>query len=127
MMRNESGQSLVEFALILPILVLLIMGVFDFGRMFYTYTHLHMTTQETVRLGGLGQEDAEIVEFAKNYFHAGDGNDLIIEISPQDTVRKSGEYMTVTLTYPFEYAMPFISNVLPSPYEMTTDSTIRVE
>lgn len=31
-MRGERGQSLVEFALILPILVIVLVGVFDLGR-----------------------------------------------------------------------------------------------
>jgi len=32
---NAKGQSLVEFALILPVLLLLILGVIEFGRAFY--------------------------------------------------------------------------------------------
>ena len=37
-LRRERGQSLVEFAVLLPILVLILMGVLDFGRVFYAYT-----------------------------------------------------------------------------------------
>jgi len=33
---NSPAQALVEFALLLPILLVLILGVMDFGRMFYT-------------------------------------------------------------------------------------------
>ena len=34
--RNHHGQSLVEFALILPLLLMLVLGAIDFGRLFYT-------------------------------------------------------------------------------------------
>lgn len=34
--RSPRGQSLVEAALLLPILLLLVLGAMDFGRMFYT-------------------------------------------------------------------------------------------
>jgi Flp pilus assembly protein TadG len=44
--RDESGQALVEFALILPLLLVLVFGVLDFGRA-YNYwidsTHLSAT------------------------------------------------------------------------------------
>ena len=33
--RRSKGQSLVEFALVLPVLLVLLMGVFDFGRAIY--------------------------------------------------------------------------------------------
>ncbi|MBP8856868.1 MAG: pilus assembly protein, partial [Anaerolineaceae bacterium] len=35
MVRCKKGQSIVEFALILPIVLLLIMGVLDLGRAFF--------------------------------------------------------------------------------------------
>ncbi|MCA1481071.1 TadE/TadG family type IV pilus assembly protein, partial [Bradyrhizobium sp. NBAIM08] len=33
--RRSHGQSLVEFALVLPIFLLLLLGLFDAGRMVY--------------------------------------------------------------------------------------------
>jgi hypothetical protein len=35
--RHSRGQGLVEFALVLPVLLLLMMGIFDFGRVFFSY------------------------------------------------------------------------------------------
>jgi Flp pilus assembly protein TadG len=35
--RTVPGQGLVEFALVLPLLILLIVGIFDFGRAVYSY------------------------------------------------------------------------------------------
>jgi len=34
---GESGQALVEFAIVAPILLLLVLGIVDFGRAFFTY------------------------------------------------------------------------------------------
>jgi len=34
--KNHLGQSLVEFALVLPLLLMLVLGALDFGRLFYT-------------------------------------------------------------------------------------------
>lgn len=48
MVKKENGQSVVEMALVLPVLLLLLVGIIDFGRVFYYYSHLNLATQETV-------------------------------------------------------------------------------
>jgi Flp pilus assembly protein TadG len=123
MIRKEEGQSLTEFALLVPLLLLLICGILDFGRVMYAYLHLNMAAQETVRLAGLGKSDLEITEFAKKYEQLGDSSLLQVMISPS---RKSGDYVKVTLSYPLSYLTPVVSNILPKPI-ITVDSTIRVE
>ncbi|RSK26372.1 pilus assembly protein [Bacillus sp. HMF5848] len=127
MIKDEKGQSLVEMALIVPLLLLLLVGIIDLGRVLYSYTHIQLATQETVRLGGLGGSDSELVTFAKQYVHIGDPAKLQVTITPDDVTRMSGEYMTVTLQYPIELMTPFLSSLLPSPMNIITDSTIRVE
>lgn len=127
MKKDERGQSMVETALLLPVLLLLLVGILDFGRVIYSYAHLHMAAQETVRVGSLGSSDSEINDFARNYVHLGDSTKLEIDISPIEVNRKSGEYMTVNLKYPFQLYTPLLSKVFPSPLLIETESTIRVE
>ncbi|OCA84309.1 pilus assembly protein TadE [Bacillus sp. FJAT-27225] len=127
MRKDERGQSIVETALILPILVLLISGILDIGRVTYSYAHLHMAAQETVRKAGLGATDTQVTEFARNYVHLGESSKLIVEISPTGTNRRSGEYVTVKLKYPIKLFTPFVSSLFPSPFYAETNSTIRVE
>ena len=127
MVRDQKGQALTEFALVLPLLLLLIAGIIDFGRISYAYMNLHLTTQEAVRLGGSGKGDTEIIQFVKNHFTAENADSMEISISPAQSQRKSGDYVTVTLEYPIEYVTPFLSQILPSPFMVSTDSTIRIE
>lgn len=127
-MRNdERGQSMVEMALLLPVLILILVGIIDFGRFIYSYAHLQMAAQETVRLGGLDKTDQAITDFAHQYVKLGDPTKLQVEITPNDAGRHSGDYVTVKLTYPFTLFTPFLSTLLPSPLTIETDSTIRVE
>ncbi len=44
--RDERGAALVEFAIMLPILVVLLFGVIDYGRLLYTRITLHEAVQE---------------------------------------------------------------------------------
>lgn len=52
---NESrGQSLVEFALALPILLLLVFGIIDFGLGLKSYISLTNATREAARFAAVG-------------------------------------------------------------------------
>lgn len=48
--KRESGQSLVEFALVLPIFLLLIMGIIDFGWLFYNYISVANSARNAARI-----------------------------------------------------------------------------
>lgn len=140
MRKDERGQALVEMALILPILLLLLAGILDVGRILFSYENLQMAAQESVRLGGLGKNDQTIINFADNYQKLGDPKNLIVTITastdngtgqlvniPNDTDRQSGDYVTVMLKYPFTFDTPLISGFFPNPFYIETQSTIRVE
>jgi hypothetical protein len=47
--NNRSGQSLLEFALFLPLLMLLVMGLFDIGRAVVYYAILNTAVREGTR------------------------------------------------------------------------------
>lgn len=44
--RNSRGQAMVEFALVIPIFVLLLVGIFDLGRAVYSYHTLNNAARE---------------------------------------------------------------------------------
>lgn len=64
--RRDEGQTLVEFALILPIFVLVLMGIFDFGRAIYAYNTINNAARQAVRVGivnqNVGAIDAEAIQ-----------------------------------------------------------------
>lgn len=53
--KNIKGQAAVEFALVLPFLLLLIIGMAEIGYVFYDYIVLAASNREGVRLGSRGQ------------------------------------------------------------------------
>lgn len=52
-MRNQKGQALVETALIIPLLLLLVMGVFEFGRAMYIKNTLNNAARGGVRVAAV--------------------------------------------------------------------------
>ncbi len=54
---RQRGQGLVEFALVLPILLLMVWGVMEFGRLLYLYSEVSNAAREAVRYGIAGGDD----------------------------------------------------------------------
>lgn len=52
---SQSGQSLVETALILPVLLLLLLGVWDFGRAIYGYITISNAARDGARVAIVDQ------------------------------------------------------------------------
>ncbi|SET06038.1 TadE-like protein [Oceanobacillus limi] len=124
MIRKQDGQSLVEFALVIPIFLLLLVGIFDFGRIFYTHLQLEFVSQEAVRMAGLGYGDEAVTAYTMNELPSKNG-ELEITVTPTEANRTSGKYVTVKLAYPEEFFN--VLGGLAIPYTVETSSTIRVE
>ncbi|CAN5624783.1 hypothetical protein BH24ACT15_BH24ACT15_31670 [soil metagenome] len=58
--NRSRGQSLVEFALILPLIVLMIMGILDFGRGIFAYNTLAESARQANRLAIVDQDVANV-------------------------------------------------------------------
>lgn len=63
--RNEKGQGLVEFALILPLLLLLVLGIIQFGIIFSSQIAITNAAREGARVAAVGLND-EVVERINN-------------------------------------------------------------
>jgi Flp pilus assembly protein TadG len=124
-LREQHGQSLLEFALLVPVLLLLICGMIDFGRLLYTYLHLNIVVQEAVRLGGLGGSDTEIMHYIQTHVHTGIDT-LAVRITPEPIYREAGDYITVALEQPVRFITPVVSSLMSDPI-VAVDSTIRIE
>lgn len=62
--RSFRGQTLVEFALVLPLLVLILVGIFDFGRAIYAFNTVNNAAREGARLAIVDQTMADIQDVA---------------------------------------------------------------
>jgi len=56
--RSLGGQSVIEFALILPILLLVVFGIVEFGRAFMLTNVLHAAAREGARVYAVGGTDS---------------------------------------------------------------------
>lgn len=124
--KDEKGQSLVEFAIVVPILLLFIVGIVNLGIIMFTYLSMNITAQEASRLAGLGRPDTEIVQYARDHATVKSPDLLEVDITPDESTRKPGDYVTVTLKYSVDNLTPIFDQFL-SALTLSATSTVRVE
>lgn len=126
--RDERGQALVELALVVPVLLLLVLGIFEFGRLLNAYMTVQHACREGARLGMLGATDAEIeAVVASTAAVSLDTTRLTVGVSPPISARTSGVVMTVSVTYTFEVVVPLIDRILGASVPITSNLSMRVE
>jgi len=59
LIRERSGASAVEFALVAPVFLLMLFGMIEFARLFWTTHALHETAIATARCMGIPQLECE--------------------------------------------------------------------
>jgi len=114
--KSAQGQSIVEFALVLPLLLIIIVGVFDLGRAFFALITINNAAREGARYATLHLDEtvANIQTVAAN---EAQGSGLIVMTSdvfvscPDDGVAfpcNPGTAVRVTVRYTFRSLLNFI-------------------
>ncbi len=126
-LRNEKGQSLVEFAILLPLLLLLLMGILEFGIMLNSYLTIHNSAREGARLGIVAGSNIEIKELIIKTSPNLDADNLVVNITPSDGSRKSGDTITVEVIYNYHVTIPIISNIIHNVAVLKAQTSMRIE
>ncbi|MFW6456931.1 MAG: TadE family protein [Planctomycetota bacterium] len=84
--EKRHGQAVVEFALVLPIFLLLILGAVDFGRAYYRLHLLTNSAREGARTASLPEStESEVHDIVENFLtNAGLSSDFDLTITVTD-------------------------------------------
>ena len=126
-LKNQKGQSLVEFAIILPILLLLLFGIAEFGMMLNSYLTIQNVAKEGARLGIIGGSDIEIIALIRTTSPNLTAADMNVTITPSQANRKSGDTLQVTVTYNYHLTVPIISSIVGNIIVLTSQTSMRIE
>src|SRR5690348_5894749 len=100
--RDQRGQTMVEFALVLPLIAILLFGVIQFGIAFNNYVTLTDAVRAGARKAAVSRQTGNPVGNATSavYSSAADlkASDLNVSISSD---WQPGDPVTVTATYPY--------------------------
>jgi Flp pilus assembly protein TadG len=128
-LKDETGQSLVEFALVVPILLVLVFGIAEFGRAWMTQNILTSAAREAVRLaavpapGGGWNGSAATSRGNQVLISAG----IATTVAVQDAASPFGD-VTATVNYNFPVVIAGFIPGLDSPtLPLTSTTTMRRE
>jgi Flp pilus assembly protein TadG len=107
-LRNQQGQSMTEFALVLPILAMLLFGVIQFGIVFNNYITLTDAVRAGARKGAVsrrlsnpqGAVETTVRDAATDLKQSS----LIVNVSPNPGWTANAE-VTVNATYPYQISL----------------------
>lgn len=125
--KNCKGQALVETALVLPIILLILLGIIDFGLMFNNYLMVSNASREGARTAAVGATDSEITTLVGDVADTLDASHLTVTITPSQAYRKKGDEVIVTVDYDYNMITPIISSIVPGPFHLSSKSVMRVE
>ena len=113
---SPSGQELVEFAIVLPLLLLVAFGVLDLGRIFHSAITITNAAREGARYGMTNVDDVDGIIAATLAEAQNSGIDLstsLIDVSCPAGACGSKLPIRVTVQYNFTFIM--VGFVFPNP------------
>ena len=139
--RDQRGAALLEMAFTLPLLLLISVSIFEFGRAFEVWQVLTNAAREGARVAVLpGISDAMVTARVQQYANAGV---LDAGVTPTVTVQRDSTISygsgtasgsKVTVTYPFKFIvlqsvvrLVVNGSTVGAPFTMAASATMRNE
>ncbi len=127
MKLNNRGQSVVETAIILPIILVLLMGMFELSRIFGSYLLINYVSRESARMAAVGRTDAEVVQNVYSKSALLNLENVQIVIEPGQSRRRTGDNVSVRIRYRITIYAPIVQSIIPNPFNMEANTVMRVE
>jgi Flp pilus assembly protein TadG len=108
--RGERGSALVEAAMVTPLILLIMVGIFEVGRAFQTWQVLTNAAREGARASVVvGANAATVQALVKQYLADGqlpEAQNASVNVNQQASLVVNGETLgasEVTVDYPFDF------------------------
>ena len=137
LIKNERGAALLETAVTIPLILLISVAIFEFGRAYQTWQVLTNAAREGARVAVIsGTTDDQVRAAVRTYMTAGRLNAAATAPIDVDRVRPLGDRTgsAITISYPFEFIVlnPVVQLVVPdsttgAPLTMSAFAIMRNE
>lgn len=131
--RPPRGQALVEFALIFPILILVLVAVFDLGRLVFAYNDVTNAARTGARVGIVDQtvnkaENAVITQATSLGLTSADVDVVYLDADLSGTCSplSLGCVVEITASFDWQPITPIIGSIV-GPTTVTTITRMPVE
>lgn len=126
MKKRQHGTALVEFALVAPLLLVLLFGTIEMGRVLNAMVLVSNASREGARRGSVGDTEAQVRTVVRDYLTSSglDASRLNAQVT---TSTVSGtRQIDVQLTYALPLLIPSL-NLVPNPMPISGTTVMRVE
>lgn len=113
---NKKGQALVEFVIILPVLLMILFGMIDFGLIIYNKSKLENKINDVVEMISNNESDENI----KSFINEGQNKKTTYKII-------EGENKTIKLFTSVNIITPGLNIILDNPYKIEVSRVIYDE
>ncbi len=133
--QNQKGVAVVEFALVLPMLLVLAFGIIEFSLILFDKAVITNASREGARAGIVAGDprvsDAAIIGVANNYFST-----HVVSLGPNNpssvTVAREGnnfgDDLTVTVSYSYGFlVLPNFVTGITGPLTLTATTVMKME
>lgn len=104
--RNQRGAALIETAITIPIVLLICVGIFEFGRAYQTWQVLTNASREGARIAVIaGTTDQQIINAVHAYLQSGrltNPNSAQVLLD-RNVAMAVGNGSQITVNYPFNF------------------------
>lgn len=134
-MKKNKGSAAVEFALVMPVLIVLVFGIIEFGLALYDKAVITNASREGARAGIVFREtpmtDGELTSLINDYCQ-----DKLVTFGSDTNVRTtitregalSGDDLTVTVAYKYDYlVLPGFISALSGGLNLNATTIMRME
>jgi Flp pilus assembly protein TadG len=102
--KRDAGQSLVEFAILVPVLMGVVIGIFEFGRAWNVDQVLTNAAREGARLAVIGTStEGNVLEAVETALTNASLDPSVATISVDGMDDTFGSPATVQIQYPYEF------------------------
>lgn len=141
--KRQEGASAIEFAIVLPLLLILVFGIIEFSILLYDKAMITNASREGARVGivyrytdgGPNHPDdteiaAAIVQYCQHHLITfGSGT---LNITPVRTGDSSGDSLTVTVNYQYNFLvfdslLSLVGGSLPNGISLDAVTVMRME
>ena len=118
--RDVAGATAVEFAVVGPVLFILVFGIIQTGLLIFTKQQLHYAVESAVRsvMINPAMAESEIRTHILNKMSTINDSDLVVIAPIGTTFLNSIEIRSIIAEYDFDFLVPY-SNI--SPMTLTSD------
>lgn len=115
-MLDKKGQALIEFVLVLPILIMLVFAMIDFGNMYMTKAELESKLNTAVEL----YKENPSQEYVYTQINAKENKKL--EVLSTDV---NANYIELVLKKEIDLITPGFNLIFGSPYKITVKRVVK--